>query len=45
MNTFGIYEPYIKIAKNHLIFEQYRMALNWDKCDIEVQNDGTINCN
>ena len=21
------------------------MALNWDKCDIEVQNDGTINCN
>ena len=46
MNPFGIHEPCIKIAKNKLIFEKYRMDLNQDKYDIEVQkDDDAINCN
>ena len=44
-NPFGIHETCIKIAKNELIFEQYRMALDWDKYDTEVQNDDAIKCN
>ena len=44
-NPFGIHEPCIKIANNQLIFEQYRMALNWEKYDIEVRNDVSIKCN
>ena len=36
MNIFGIREPCIEIAKNELLFEQYRMALNRKKYDIEV---------
>ena len=28
-----------------MLFEQYRMALNWDKYDIEVRNDDTIKRN
>ena len=45
MNPFGIHEPCIKIEKNELLFEQYRMALNQEKYDIEVRNDDTIKCN
>ena len=45
MNPFGIHKPRIKISKNQLIFEQYIMALNWDKYDIEVQNDYAIKSN
>ena len=45
MNPFGIHEPCINIAKNELIFEQYIMSLNWDKYDIEVQNDDAIKRN
>ena len=46
MNPFSIHEPWIKIAKNELIFEKYRMDLNQDKYDIEVQkDDDAINCN
>ena len=45
MNSFGIHEPCIKISKNELIFEQYRMALNWEKYDSEVQNDNAIKFN
>ena len=39
MKPFGIHEPCIKIANNELLFEKYRMALNRDKYEIEVQND------
>ena len=42
MNPFDIRVPCIKISKIGLLFEQYRMALNWDKYDIEVQNDDAI---
>ena len=45
MNPFGIHELCIKIENNELLFEQYRMALNWVKYDIEVQNDDTIKSN
>ena len=45
MNPFGIHEPWIEIAKNKIIFEQYRMALNQDKYDIEISNDNAIKRN
>ena len=45
MNPFDICEPCIIISKRELLFEQYRMALNWDKYDIEVQNDDAIKRN
>ena len=45
INPFGIHEPCIKKENNELIFEQYIMALNWDKYDIEVQNDDVIKRN
>ena len=45
MNPFHICVPYIKISKSELLFEQYRMALNRDKYDIEVQNDDAIKRN
>ena len=45
MNPFGIHEPCINLAKNQLIFEQYRMDLNWVNFDIEVQNDDALECN
>ena len=38
MNPFDIRVPCIKIANSELLFEKYRMALNLDKYDIEVQN-------
>ena len=45
MNPFEIDKPCIIISKRELLFEQYRMALNWDKYDIEVQNDDAIKRN
>ena len=45
MNPFGIHELCIKIENNELLFEQYRMALNWVKYDIEIRNDDTIKRN
>ena len=45
MNSFRIHEPFINIANNDLLFEQYRMAINRGKYDIEVQNDDTIKHN
>ena len=42
MNPFDIRVPCIKIANSELLFEKYRMALNLDKYDIEVQNDDAI---
>ena len=45
MNPFVIHEPWIKIANNELIFEQYIMAPNWEKYDVEVQNNDAIQRN
>ena len=45
MNPFDISVPCIKIASSELLFEQYRMALNWYKYDIEVRNDDAIKGN
>ena len=45
MNTFYIRVTCINIEKSELSFEQYRMALNWDKYDIEVRNDDAIKRN
>ena len=45
MNLFSVHEPCINIAKNELLFEQYRMDLNRDKYNIEVQNDDPIKGN
>ena len=36
INPFDIGEPCIHIAKSELLFQQYIIALNWDKYDIEV---------
>ena len=38
-------KPYIKISRSEVLFEQYRMALNWDKYYIEVRNDDAIKRN
>ena len=43
--SFDIGVPCIKIADSELLFEQYIMALNQDRYDIEVQNDVTIKRN
>ena len=45
INPFGFRVPYIKISKSGLLFEQYRMALNCDKYDIEVRNNYAIKRN
>ena len=42
LNPFNIFLPYIQITNSELLFEQERMAHNWDKYDIEVQNDHAI---
>ena len=43
--SFDIGVTYINISRSEVLFEQYRMALNWDKYDIEVQNDDAIKRN
>ena len=45
MNPFDIGVPCIKIAGSRVLFEQYRMALNQDKYNIEVRNDDAIKHN
>ena len=45
MNPFDIRVPCIRMAKSELLFEQYIMAINWVKYDIEVQNDDAIKRN
>ena len=44
-NPVGINWPCIKIAKNEVLFEKYRMALKRDKDAIEIQGDDAINRN
>ena len=43
INPFGIRVPSINIANSEVLFEQYIMALNWYKYDVEVLNDDAIN--
>ena len=45
MNTTDISKYCIKISKSEVLFEQYRMALNPDKYDIEVLDDDAIKRN
>ena len=45
MNPFDISKPCINIAKSEVLFEKYRMALNWDKYDIEVRYDDAMKRN
>ena len=45
MNPFDIRVPCINITNNELLFEQYRMTLNWDKYEIEVRHDDAIKRN
>ena len=45
MNPFGIHETCIKIANSEVLFEQYILAINEGKYDIEVQNDDAIKRN
>ena len=45
MNPFNIGKPFIKISSSGVLFEQYRMALNRDKCEIEVWNDDAVKRN
>ena len=42
MNPFCIHEPYINIANNELLFQQYIMSLHWERYDIKVQNNDAI---
>ena len=42
MNPFDIHASCINIVKSETLFEQYRMALNREKHNIEVQNDNVI---
>ena len=42
INPILINKPCIKIAKNKLLFEKYRMALKRDKDAIEIQKYDTI---
>ena len=45
MNPFDIRVPRIMIAKRELLFEQYIMALNPEKYDIEIRYDDAIRRN
>ena len=42
MYLFDICVPCIKITRSEVLFEQYRMTLNWDKYYIMVRNDDAI---
>ena len=44
-NPFDIGAPCINITRSKVLFEQYRMALNWDKYVIAVRNDDAIKRN
>ena len=44
-NPFDIHDTCINIVKSELLFEQYIMALNQEKYDIEVLNDDAIKRN
>ena len=45
MNPLGIKQPCIIIAKNEVLFEQYRIALKQDKDAIYIEGEDEINRN
>ena len=45
MNCLGIDRPCLKIAKDELLFEKYRIALKRDKDAIDIDREDTINSN
>ena len=45
MIPFDFSVPFIKISTSELLFEHYRMALNWGKYDTEVKNYDAIKRN
>ena len=42
MNPLGIDRPCLKIAKDELLFEKYRIALKRDKDAIDIDGDDAI---
>ena len=38
----GIKKPCIMITKNEVLFEQYKIALKWDKYAIDIDGDYAI---
>ena len=45
MNSLGIKQPCIIIAKNEVLFEQYIIALKRDKDTIDIGGEDAINRN
>ena len=45
MNPLGIDRPCLKIAKDELLFEKYRIALKRDKDAIHIDGEDAINSN
>ena len=45
MNPLGIKQPCIIIAKNEVLFEQYRIDLKRDKDAIDIEGEDAINRN
>ena len=43
MNPLGIKEPCLTIAKNEVLFEQYRISLKRDKYAIDIDGEDAIN--
>ena len=44
-NTLGIKQPCIMIAKNEVLFEQYKISLKQDKDAIDIEGEDAINRN
>ena len=45
MNPLGIKQPCLTVAKNEVLFEQYRIDLKQDKDAIDIDGDDAINRN
>ena len=45
MNPLGIKQPCIMIAKNKVLFEQYRIAVKRDKDSIDTKGEDEIKSN
>ena len=45
MNPLGIKQPCLTIAKNEVLFQQYRIALKWYKDAIDIDGGDAINRN
>ena len=42
MNPLGIKQPCLTIARNEVLFEQYRIDINWDKDAIDIDGYDAI---